>query len=103
MLRTLDEAYKVLQLGGRTLGVFDAFHLATLGGAKALHLDHCIGNLVPGKEADFVVVDPRATPLMARRFAHARDLAERLFVLMMLADDRAVAATYLLGERAHVR
>lgn len=103
MFRTLHEAYKVLQMGGRTLGVFDAFHLATLGGAKALHLDHCIGNLVPGKEADFVVVDPRATPLMARRFAHARDLAERLFVLMMLADDRAVAATYLLGERAHVR
>jgi guanine deaminase len=103
MFRTLHEAYKVLQMGGRTLGVLDAFHMATLGGAKALHLDDRIGNLAPGKEADFVVVDPQATPLLGRRFAHARDLAERLFVLMMLADDRAVAATYVLGERAHLR
>jgi guanine deaminase len=103
MFRTLHEAYKVLQMGGGTLGVFDAFHLATLGGARALHLGHCIGNLLPGKEADFVVVDPLATPLMARRFTRARDLAERLFVLMMLADDRAVAATYVLGERVHAR
>ena len=103
MFRTMHEAYKVLQLGGRTLAVLDAFHMATLGGARALHLDDRIGNLAPGREADFTVIDPQATPLLARRFAHARDLAERLFVLMMLADDRAVAATYVLGERAHLR
>lgn len=103
ILRTLHEAYKVAQLSGRTLGVLDAFHLATLGAARALALDERIGNLAIGKEADFVVLDPAATPLMARRFARARDLAERLFVLMMLADDRAVAATYLLGRRAHTR
>lgn len=103
MLRTLHEAYKVVQLSGRTLGVLDAFHLATLGAARALALDDRIGNLAVGKEADFIVIDPASTPLLARRFARARDLAERLFVLMMLADDRAVAATYLLGRRAHTR
>jgi len=32
----------------------------------ALSLDHRIGNFLPGKEADFVVLDPCATPLMAR-------------------------------------
>jgi guanine deaminase len=103
MLRTLHEAYKVVQMAGRTLGVLDAWHLATLGAARALALDDRIGNLAVGKEADFAVIDPAATPLLARRFAHARDLAERLFVLMMLADDRAVAATYVLGRRAHAR
>ncbi len=103
MFRTMHEAYKVVQMSGRTLGVLDAFHLATLGGARALQLDAHIGNLVPGKEADFAVIDPCATPLLARRFARARDLAERLFVLIMLADDRAVAATYVLGRRAHAR
>jgi guanine deaminase len=103
MFRTMHEAYKVAQLSGQSLGVLDALHLATLGAARALALDDRIGNLAEGKEADFVVIDPAATPLLARRFARARDLAERLFVLMMLADDRAVAATYVLGRRAHTR
>jgi guanine deaminase len=100
MLRTLDEAYKVLQLGGHSLGAERAFYLATLGGARALYLDERIGNFAPGKEADFVVLDPAATPLLARRSACCKTLAERLFVLMMLGDDRAVAATYLLGAPA---
>ena len=41
-----------------------------------------------------------ATPLLARRSAACTTLAERLFVLMMLGDDRAVAATHLLGAAA---
>jgi guanine deaminase len=62
-----------------------------------------IGNFAPGKEADFVVLDPAATPLMARRMADTRTLAERLFVLMVLGDDRAVFATHIMGQRAHAR
>ena len=50
-----------------------------------------------------MVLDPQATPLLARRMAHARNLAEQFFVLMLLGDDRAVAATYVLGELAHTR
>jgi guanine deaminase len=30
--------------------------------------------------------------------SHADGLIEALFVLMMLGDDRAVAATYVMGE-----
>lgn len=100
MLRTLAEGYKALRLRGQTLSSLEAFYLATLGAARALALDDAIGNLAPGMEADFVVLDPAATPLLERRFARAADLAERLFVLMMLGDDRAVSATYLLGARA---
>lgn len=97
MLQTLNEAYKVLQLGGQSLSAASGFHLATLGGAHSLYLDDRIGNFAPGKEADFVVLDPRATPLLARRSAACATLEERLFVLMMLGDDRAVAATYVMG------
>lgn len=100
MLQTMNEAYKVLQLNGQRLSAESAFHLATLGGARSLCLDECIGNFLPGKEADFVVLDPQATPLMARRMAHTRTLSERLFVLMMLGDDRAVAETHVMGEVA---
>ena len=100
MLQTLNEAYKVLQLNGQQLSAARAFYLATLGGARSLYLDDRIGNFAPGKEADFVVIDPNATPLIARRMAAATSLSERLFVLMMLGDDRCVAATHILGECA---
>jgi guanine deaminase len=100
MLQTLNEAYKVLQLNGQQLSAARAFYLATLGGARSLYLDDRIGNFAPGKEADFVVIDPNATPLIARRMAAATNLSERLFVLMMLGDDRCVAATHILGECA---
>lgn len=103
LLRTLAEAYKIGQLRGDTLSAVHGFYLATLGNAQTLGLDAHIGNFEPGKEADFVVLDPAATALMARRSAGARDLEEQLFILMMLGDDRSVAATYILGECAHAR
>jgi guanine deaminase len=103
MLRTLDEAYKVCQLAGNRLSPWRAFYLATLGGAAALYLDDRIGNFEPGKEADFVVLDPAATPLLARRVACCETLAERLFALMILGDDRAVYATHILGAPCHRR
>jgi len=98
MLRTLAEAYKVLQLNGINLDAMRAFHLATLGGADALGLADRIGNLAPGKEADFVVLDLAATPVLARRAAIAESIEERLFALMTLGDDRSVFATHILGE-----
>jgi len=100
MLRTLSEAYKVLQLNGQSLSAERAFYLATLGGARSLYLDERIGSFAAGREADFVVLDPQATPLLARRSAACATLAERLFVLMTLGDDRAVAETWVLGEPA---
>ena len=56
---------QVLQLAGQQLSPLRAFYLATCG-AASLYLDDVIGNFASGKEADFVVLDPAATPLMAR-------------------------------------
>ncbi len=104
LLRTLDEAYKVQQLEGRNLAPLEAFYLITLGNARALQLEAEIGSLAPGHDADLVVLDSGATPAMAHRRETIRgDLAEELFLLMTLGDDRAVRATYVAGERLHQR
>ncbi|WIY51902.1 guanine deaminase [Devosia sp. YIM 151766] len=100
MLRTLDEGYKVLQLQGQRLNPFASFHMATLGNAEALGLERTIGAIAPGRAADLVVLDARATPTMRMRMANAETLAEELFVLQTLGDDRAVAEVYVAGARA---
>lgn len=103
MLATLAEAYKVAQLGGTSLSPGHAFHLATRGGAQALDLDDRIGSIAPGMEADLVVLDLEATPLLAQRMRHTTTLDEALFALFMLGDDRAVNATYVAGRCVHKR
>ena len=100
MLRTMAEAYKVLQLQGQSLSAFAALHAITRGNAVALGLDHWIGSFEPGREADVVVLDTGATRAMAHRLETVRDLAEELFVLVTLGDDRNIAATYVMGELA---
>jgi guanine deaminase len=100
-LRTLDEACKVARLQGQELPPLRAFYLATLGAARCLRLEDRIGQLEPGAEADFVVLDLEATPLIARRTAQARSLADRLRILLTLGDDRVVRATYSRGSRIH--
>jgi guanine deaminase len=99
----MGEAYKVGQLKGEALDPLHALYLATLAGARVLRIDDKVGNLAPGKEADFLVLDLAATPLLARRAAAAQTLAEKLFVLQVLGDDRAVERTYLAGRLAHSR
>lgn len=98
MLQTLNEAYKVLQMNGQSLSPFQAFYQATLGSAQSLQLEHKIGNFEVGKEADFIVLDLTATPLMERRMAHTNNLKEQLFALMILGSDRNIQATYTMGE-----
>lgn len=102
LLATMGEAYKVCQMRGAGLDPFRALHLATAGGAHLLGLADRIGSLEPGQEADFVLLDPGATPLLARRTA-GQSLADTLFALQILGDDRAIRATYVAGRRAHDR
>ena len=69
--------------------------LHTAGAARALDLEGVIGNLQPGCEADFIVLNPAATPLLARRTSQADSLAELLFALIVLGDDRVVEQTVI--------
>ncbi|MEZ6131782.1 MAG: guanine deaminase [Planctomycetaceae bacterium] len=97
MLQTMGEAYKVAQLQQQSLSAIQAFYLATLGGARALKLDDRIGSFTIGKEADFIVLNLQATPLLDSRMQQTTTLEERLFVLMTLGDDRTVQHTFVHG------
>lgn len=103
MLQTMNEAYKVARLKGSYLPALRMFYLATLGAARAMGLAGTIGSFDPGAEADFVVLDPKATPLLARRTRQLDSLEELLFALALLGDDRAIEATYSAGRQVHAR
>jgi guanine deaminase len=67
----------------------------TAGAARAMGLDGVVGNLLPGCEADFVVLNPKATPLLARKTSITSTLDELLFSLIVLGDDRLVERTVI--------
>lgn len=100
MLQTLNEGYKILQLQGQSLHPLQAFHWATRGNAQVLGLEDRIGTLDPGSEADIVVLNARSTAAMALRMERAGSLAEELFVLQMMGDDRAIEEVYVSGAPA---
>jgi len=102
LLRTMNEAYKILHLQAQSLPASRALYLATLGAAEALGLDDCIGNFATGKEADFIVLDTGGSRITARRAQAATSIDELLFSLIFLGDDRNIAATYLQGKRTVV-
>jgi guanine deaminase len=99
MLHTAGLAYQAGQMRGTSIDPFRALYLATAGSAALLHVEDRVGALEPGQEADFVVLDSAATPLLARR-TQGVSLAERLFALQILGDDRAVRRTYIMGQCA---
>lgn len=71
--------------------------LHTAGAAQALGLAGTVGNLQPGAEADFLVLNPSATPLLARKTARAQTLEEWLFAMIVLGDERVVERTVYAG------
>ncbi len=101
MLQTMGEAYKVQMLGGYKPSASALFAMSTIGNACRLHIDAETGSLDVGKFADVVVLDPAATPVLKARHALSQSLEDVLFALMILGDDRAVAATYVAGQQRH--
>lgn len=98
MLETMDEAYKVLQLQGQKLSPLSSYYMLTLGNARALGLQDRIGSLHVGADADIVVLDAHAKPAMDLRMQVANTLADELFILQTMGDDRAVAEVYVAGK-----
>ena len=81
----------------------DALAGFTADAAFANRREGELGRLAEGYRADFVVLDPSCTPLLARRTRQLDSLEELLFALALLGDDRAIRATYSAGRQVHAR
>lgn len=103
MPATIGRAIEIARLRGSDMTATEGFYWATLGNARALGLEAEIGSLEPGRFADFVVLDPRATDLLAARDDLSETLEDRLFALAILADDRCVRETRVAGRRLHFK
>ncbi|GBD57514.1 guanine deaminase [Gluconobacter wancherniae] len=103
LLQVLSDGYKVAQGLGTSLHPAQALWLATAGGAEALGLEDRIGSIRSGMHADLCIFDPAATPLGRIRSQTAESLSDLLFALVMLGDDRSIAATWVNGRCVHRR
>jgi guanine deaminase len=99
---TMAAAYSVARQAvgrpGLSLAPAHLWWQHTAGAAQALGLAGTVGNLLPGCEADFIAINPKATPLLARRTSQADTLAEWLFAMVVLGDDRLVAHTVVQAQ-----
>lgn len=102
-LATLGAACKVAALNGTRLDAVQALYLATHGGARALHMHQRLGQVAPGFDADLCIIDLAATPLLRFRRETCASIADLLFVLMTIGDDRLVQATYVAGQAIYER
>jgi guanine deaminase len=103
MLATMRAAHDMARLQGHSLRAAQLFYWATRGAADALGWQGKVGSLESGAEADLVVLDPAATPLLARRTAAAKSAEELLLALMILGDERAVRETFIAGRASKRR
>jgi guanine deaminase len=68
--------------------------LHTQGAAKALGLGHVVGNLAVGCDADFLVMNLQALPMLALQLRRAQNIEEILMAVIMLADDRVISHVF---------
>ena len=103
MFNAMADAYKVQQVQNVSLSPFHLWYLSTLGGARALRLDDETGSHEAGKSADFLVIDPHATPLLSMRTGRAASLVDLLAGLIFMGDDRAVKRSVIAGKTVSSR
>jgi guanine deaminase len=93
--KTMLAAFYVAQSRHHSLTPSALWHSHTVGAAKALGLEGCVGNIAQGLEADIIVLDPHSTPLLSRRVQAANSIEELLFAMIVLGDDRVIASHLL--------
>ena len=103
MLQTMHEMYKVAKIEGSYANPVELFYLATLGGARTLHIDQHVGSFENGKEADYVVLDSGGRNLTQQKLSQATSVEELLFAFIILGGVANVRETWSMGKRIFQR
>ena len=61
------------------------------------------GSLEAGKSADFIVLDLKATPLIAMRSERASSIEDLLAGLIFMGDDRVVSRAFVAGHEVSTK
>ncbi|KAL6265415.1 hypothetical protein P5V15_002211 [Pogonomyrmex californicus] len=103
----LDEMRSVLQVSNCLfvtkenyipLSYKDVFHMATLGGAKAFSIEDKVGNLMPGKEFDALIIDLNAKGSLLDNFREYT-LEEKFQRFIYAGDERNIVSVYINGRK----
>lgn len=109
--QVLNDCYKVhlSEAGADSIALHPAemLFLGTLAGARTLDMEPQFGNLDPGKDADFLLVDSAQSRQLAHalRFANRAEDAEQardrvLFALLMALNEHAITGVFVKGRAA---
>ena len=98
MLKTIAETYKISQLNNFSIHPSQLFWLATVGSARALHLENEIGNIEEGFYADLNIINLSSTHEIEQRHKRAENFWEEFFPTLIMGDDRAIMKTWISGD-----
>ena len=85
------------------LGPAHLLWLATRAGALALGLGDAVGDLSPGREADFVLLRPPERSTLAATLARNDSPTGALGALITLAREESVVETRVAGDAVYTR